>query len=290
MHKRKLMELNLLDDFFFAAVVNHPVVGTDFARKLLEIIFQRPFGNLKVTPQKPFQGVDTDLHGARLDVYLESNEGDPALLDANTVYDVEPNLRRDTDLIQSLPRRVRFYHAKIDAESLTAGEDYSTLKNVIVIMIIPYDPFGLNRMIYTIRNKCEEAPDLDYEDGARTLFLYTKGTEGDPPRELCQLLRYLEDTRIENAKNKDLQELHRMVDTVRKDRKAGLDYMKSYERDLYYFKQGQKEEQTNTERERLRAEEAEALAGQERSRAAKAEAENLRLLEEIQSLKKLLAQ
>ena len=30
-------------------------------------------------------------------------------------------------------------------------------------------------MIYTIRNQCGENSELPYDDGARTIFLYTKG-------------------------------------------------------------------------------------------------------------------
>lgn len=71
---------------------------------------------------------------------------------------------------------------KIDARNLTAGEDYSALQNVAVIFIAAYDPFGRKRMIYTIKNGCVEEPDLSYEDGARTIFLYTRA-EGRPQRE-----------------------------------------------------------------------------------------------------------
>ncbi len=42
-------------------------------------------------------------------------------------------------------------------------------------------------------------------------FLYTKGTKGDPPRELRELLRYMEDSAEENARSEGLKTLHRMV-------------------------------------------------------------------------------
>lgn len=76
---------------------------------------------------------------------------------------------------------------------LARGMEYGALRNVVVIFITTYDPFGLNRMVYTISNKCEEVPDMPYDDGAKTLFLYTKGTEGNPPEELRQLLHYMEE-------------------------------------------------------------------------------------------------
>ena len=130
-----------------------------------------------------------------------------------------------------MPKRARFYHAKIDADSLASGEDYGELKNVIVIFICPYDPFQLNRMVYTIKSCCVEEPALVYEDGARTIFLYTKGIKGNPPAELQRLLQYLEDSREENAKEADLLAIHQMVQKVKHDREVSLEYMKIFERE-----------------------------------------------------------
>ena len=141
----------------------------------------------------------------------------------------------------SLPKRTRFYHAKIDADSLASGEDYSKLKNVTVIFISPYDPFQRNRMVYTIKNGCVEEPDLDYNDGMKTLFLYTKGTEGNPPEELQRLLHYLEDSREENAKDADLMSIHRMVQTVKQDKEVSLEYMKILERERMIREEGREE-------------------------------------------------
>lgn len=82
------------------------------------------------------------------------------------------------------------------------------------------EDIGLNRMVYTVRNKCVEVPEMEYDDGASTLFLYTKGTVGIPSEALRQLLRYMEDTTYGNAVNEDLRELHGMVETVKRDRKV----------------------------------------------------------------------
>ena len=58
-------------------------------------------------------------------------------------------------MVEALPRRIRFYHSKIDSISLASGTGYEELKKVYVILIMPFDPFGENHMIYTIRNRCE---------------------------------------------------------------------------------------------------------------------------------------
>ena len=187
MARRKLQELNLLDDFLFNAVLNYPGVGEAFSRELLRVIFQREFGKLIIIPQKVYGGSDTDKHGARLDVYLEEELQKETFPEA-AVYDVEPNLNEDKEDVKALPKRVRFYHALIDARSLPSGAEYKTLKNVIVIMITPYDPFGYDQMIYTVTHQLKEVPGAEYNDGTQTLFLYTKGTKGVISEELGQFL------------------------------------------------------------------------------------------------------
>ena len=70
---------------------------------------------------------------------------------------------------------------------------------------------------------------MPYDDGARTIFLYTKGTQGDIPRELQELLRYMEDTTIQNAVNPSLRKIQRMVENVKEDKGVLLEYMKIWE-------------------------------------------------------------
>ncbi len=70
-------------------------------------------------------------------------------------------------------------------------------------------------------NRCLEVPELPYEDSARTVFLYTKGTEGNPPEELRQLARYMEHSTAENTKSSGLARLHQMVTEVKPDKKWG---------------------------------------------------------------------
>jgi hypothetical protein len=90
MARKKLEDLNLLDDFLFNAMVTHGEDGERFCRKLLKIIFGREFGKLTVISQKVYYGTDTDKHGARLDVYLDE---DATCVEAEngTIYDIEPD-------------------------------------------------------------------------------------------------------------------------------------------------------------------------------------------------------
>mgnify|MGYP000015262543 FL=1 len=150
MQRRKLEELNLLDDFLFNAMLAYPDTGEAFIRKLLETLFDRKFPHLKIRAQESFVGVNTDLRGARLDVYIEEDgsvqiNGD----EIPTVYDVEPDHNHKSAEIKAFPKRARFYHAMIDRRSLKAGEHFGKMKKVYVIFICDYDPFGYDRALYT---------------------------------------------------------------------------------------------------------------------------------------------
>lgn len=233
--KKKLEDMDLLDNFLFGLLVTYPVLGEEFTRRFLKIIFGREFKRLLVVPQKIYYGDDSNLHGARLDVYIEEEAPQEDCSVQATVYDMEPD--KNAGAVKALPRRIRFYHAKLDSKSLASGVDYNSLKNVIVIMIMPYDPFGYGRMVYTIKNHCVEIPDMEYEDGAMTLFLYTKGEQEDN-EEMGQLLRYMEDTRDVNAVNDDLAEIHKMVRTVKKDAEVSVAYMRMMEDIEMLMRQG----------------------------------------------------
>ena len=106
--RKKLEELNLLDDFFFNAMMTYPEMGEKFTRKILKLLFNKEFRNLKVIAQKSYEGLNTDLRGARLDVYVESD--DSAEIDASedvSVYDLEPD-KNDLEQVfiqQSLKNR-----------------------------------------------------------------------------------------------------------------------------------------------------------------------------------------
>lgn len=47
-------------------------------------------------------------------------------------------------------------------------------------------------MVYTVENRFLEEPSIPYDDGLRKLYLYTKGTAGNPGISLCDMLKYME--------------------------------------------------------------------------------------------------
>ncbi len=287
--RKKLEELNLLDDFLFNAMMTYPEMGEKFTRKILKLLFNKEFRNLKVIAQKSYGGLNTDLRGARLDVYVESD--DSAEIDASedvSIYDLEPDKNDRAKYVAAFPQRIRFYHAIIDSRSLKSGEDFGKLKRVYVIFICNYDPFGYDRVKYTIRNMCVEEPEMLYDDGAQTTVLYTKGTKGDDiSEELRQFLSYMENTTQTNAVNDTLKDIQKMVDIVKQDGEVSRSYMKGFERDTIMYEKGQAAERKNTEKERQRADSAEKarmIAEEEKIEAQKETAEALKRVAELEKL------
>ena len=190
MQRRKLEELSLMDDFLFNAMLTHSETGEKFTNKILKLLFNREFKNLKVSAQKVYAGMNTDLRG--------------------------------------------------------------------------------DRVLYTIKNRCLEEPEMNYDDGAETIVLYTKGTKGTISEGLRQFLNYMENTDQNNAVNEDLKDIQKMVDVVKRDGEVSLQYMKSFEHDQLMYAQGEAAgredglragrlaEIKNTEREKKRADMAQS--------------------------------
>ncbi|MDE6980891.1 MAG: Rpn family recombination-promoting nuclease/putative transposase, partial [Lachnospiraceae bacterium] len=238
---RKLEELNLLDDFLFQEIASSPEVGEEFCRILLRVVLGKEVRKVKVIPQRAIQGVDVKQHGIRLDAYIEDVSrdeimGEMEMFDAQVmpensdIYDIEPNKIYEKE---RLPRKMRYYHGLIDTKLLKTSVNYEKLPNVFIIMILPYDPFGNKRMVYTIKNQCVEDKTVSYEDGAVKLFLYTRGTEGKPSQDLIDMLKYIEESTDENVKNQDIKRVDELVRHIKESEEVGIRHMKSWEWEEY---------------------------------------------------------
>lgn len=72
-------------------------------------------------------------------------------------------------------------------------------------------------MMYTVKRHCVEEPDMPYDDGDLTYFLYAYGTKGIPSQELKDMLLFLVDSSEENAKNEDLRAVRAMMDEIKQN-------------------------------------------------------------------------
>ncbi len=234
MVRRKLEELNVIDDFLFHEMVSREEEGKAFCKILLETILGQPFRTVKIHAQKKLQGKGTRAHGIIIDAYIEaSNDTSGADFADVDIFDIEPNKYEEG----SDPKRGRYYHALIDSKLLRSGVKYESMKNATIIMILPYDPFGKDHMVYTIANHCLEAPTVKYEDGLKTIYLYTKGKLGNASQKLRDMLRYIEESTSENAVNEELKNIHKWITEIKQDEEVGISYMKSWEMEEHIRKE-----------------------------------------------------
>ena len=274
---KTLEEMNCLDDFLMNVVAEDPEVGEAFCRRLISALLQRELGRIRVRAQHALQGETPERKGIRLDVEVEELAGEGARVER--VYNVEPHLRNDMDF----PRHNRFYQARIDARHLKRGVmDYSVLPDLYVITILNFDPFGYDRMFYTIRNGCEEEGSLKYPDGLQFIYFYTEGKKGGR-EELATLLRYFRQSTEENAVDDVTRELHGYVSRV-KAKPEVRDRFMDFEEYIWYLKKDLAEDIRKELAEEVRKETAERI---ERENTV---ANTLELLEEYGEIPESLRQ
>ena len=252
-NRRCIQELSLIDDFLFTEAMFHK----ETAEIITSLILERALGieaqNLIIETQKNISGIDTDRHGIRMDVSIMEMEEKE--VDANNVtekgetkkeknkkdriirvYDIEPNNMETVNL----PKRSRYYQALTDVKLLSSGADYDRLPELVTIWILPYDPFGKNHMIYSVKNIVEGFDDLYYNDGVKKIFLYTDGRFGGNGQ-LKQLLTYIKNSSKDNVTDLQLEKLHLGVEWLKKSSEIGVKYMQMWEIMEFEKKQSRQE-------------------------------------------------
>lgn len=220
--KKNFEELSLIDDFLMNAATSDQRLGADLCRIMLSALLQKELKQVKVITQRIIPALAPGLRGIRMDVEI-SEYDEKASIDALpiNVYDVEPHNQDDIHL----PKHNRFYQAKIDSRYLYSGEkDFRKLPNLFVITILNYDPFGYDYMVYHVRNRCEEVPELSYEDGLEFYYFYTNGKKGGSEG-IKAMLNYIQNSTEQNATDEATEKVHQYVKQIRVSPEARLSYM-----------------------------------------------------------------
>ncbi len=219
-------DLDVIDDFLMNALASDEEVGEPFCRTLIRGLLQRELEIVRISVQRVIGAKTPGQRGIRMDVEILEAQSEGGI---KTIYDIEPNKVRG----YNLPKHNRFYQAKIDARNLdTKDKTFRNLPNLFVITITDYDPFGYNQRIYTVHNTCEEVEELEYEDGLCFLYFNTTGTEGGS-ESVCHLLKYLQDSKMDNVTDTITKELHDCVSQVKKNPELRGGYM-TLEEKIYY--------------------------------------------------------
>lgn len=207
--KKTLEELDMMDAFLFEASTENPENAAVIARTIVKRVIGHDLKDFTVENQKQFVGTDLNKRGIRMDLWVRETDNDIGEKPVIRLYDIEPNIYYD-----NFPRRSRFYQAKADAKELASSTKFELLPDLVMIWILPYDPFGDDHMLYTVKNMVVENNELIYNDGVLKLYLYTKGKKGGSD-ELKALLNYFEETTQDNAVDADLKAIQKIVGTIK---------------------------------------------------------------------------
>ena len=210
--KKSLQELTFKDNFMFGAVMLKPENCRGTLERCLGIEIER----VEVSKEKSIV-YNPEYKGVRLDAYAKDEK--------QTRYNIEMQVLQKP----ALQKRARYYHGQIDMEILLTGLEYDKLPDTYVIFVCDFDPFGEGKYRYTRKSICKEAPDLEMDDGAYTIFLSTKGTnDEEEPEELVKFLKFVGAEPSESEKDFGdafIQSLQESVREVKASREMGARHM-----------------------------------------------------------------
>lgn len=210
--KKTLSELTIKDNFVFGAVMCEEAN----CRRLLEMVLDFPIERIEVNKEKSIV-YHPEYKGVRLDVYAKDEK--------RTHYNVEMQAIKEP----ALGKRARYYHSHIDMEILLSGDDYSKLPNTYVIFVCDFDPFMRGKYCYTFENLCLEDKELSMQDGAKSIFLNTRGKNNDEvPIEMIAFLDFVKADLKESTKDFHddfVKQLQNSVQKVKSSRRMEENFM-----------------------------------------------------------------
>ena len=146
-----------------------------------------------------------DERGVRFDAIIED--------DRERFYDVEMQVANQP----GLGKRVRYYQAQIDQETLKKGEDYDDLRESYVIFFCAFDPCGQDRWLYQFRYYEDVDRQLRLPTNSHVILINTLGTRGKITPALAAVLDVM--NRRRDNQNPLAVSLVKEIDGYNRDKK-----------------------------------------------------------------------
>ena len=157
---KSIEDLDFTDGYLFGTVMLNKEICKGVLEAILEFkITDIQFIELEKTAQNGYE-----TKSVRFDVILKD--------DKENIYNIEMQVSSKDK--ENLGKRTRYYQIMIDSIMLKKGDDYSKLKQSIIIFICPFKLFDKKRQIYTFNTYCEEDKNLKLNDETTKIFISTK--------------------------------------------------------------------------------------------------------------------
>ena len=146
-----------------------------------------------------------DERGVRFDAIIED--------DRERFYDVEMQVANQL----GLGKRVRYYQAQIDQETLKKGEDYDDLRESYVIFFCAFDPCGQDRRLYQFHYYEDTDRQLRLPTNSHVILINALGTKGQITPALAAVLDVM--NRRRDNQNPLAVSLVKEIDGYNRDKK-----------------------------------------------------------------------
>ena len=146
-----------------------------------------------------------DERGVRFDAIIED--------DQERFYDVEMQVANQP----GLGKRVRYYQAQIDQETLKKGEDYDDLRESYVIFFCAFDPCGQGRRLYQFHYYEDVDRQLRLPTNSHLILINALGTKGQITPALAAVLDVM--NRRRDNQNPLAVSLVKEIDGYNRDKK-----------------------------------------------------------------------
>ena len=220
--EQKFEQVKITDDLMFCTVFQNE----EDCRKLLERILHIHITEIEVVQEQKNMKGPIQSKGSRLDIYVRD--------DQMNSYDIEMQLVSSDELIL----RSRYYHSEMDMYQIKQGQDYSDLKQSIVIFICDFDPFKDGKSIYTFEATCRENKDIVLADKRKTIFANLRGDREGIEQDTVNLLDYF---RTGEPTDEFTRGLQGKVEQLRNDDEWRENRMTIEMREKLIYRQGKKE-------------------------------------------------
>lgn len=223
----------------------------ELCRRLIELALDTPIANVMFV-ESQHESTEARMAGsAYFDVLATTSTGD--------LIDVEMQKSK----WGNLAKRAKLYLSRLAVEAWrnrpkqTKVSPYASLPSTAVIFVCDFDPFGKNLRRYTYLNTCRETGEVA-DDGAMTVFLNARGSDGNVSPELAGFLTYMGNGKVP-AGNSFVQTVDRHVAMTNHDAEF-LEGLMNMEEKLWWSRQDGLEEGLEEGRKEGRSEVARLVA------------------------------
>ncbi|MCR5614509.1 Rpn family recombination-promoting nuclease/putative transposase, partial [Treponema sp.] len=226
--EKRFEDLTFADDGMFQAVLRDPAISAELVELLLGVqVDHVEYPELEKVIE-PFY----TSKGVRLDVYLK---------DENKVIDVELQCYK----MAELGKRMRYYEAMVDIDSLMKGQTYDKLKESYILFICKFDPFvdkdgkPFGLPCYTFRNICKENASVNLNDKSHKVVYNASAYESEKNERIKALLRYIQTD--ESGEDDFSRRLDALVSKLKESENFKREYMLMNLHDYDILRKGREE-------------------------------------------------